>query len=406
MRIITQKYYQNDQVFYSAVIPFSEVYRTSKVLVYGDSEYGYQRAPIKRHYQNIKKSILSKKDSLPTSIILSINTTDISEYLKPVSLKGSEDSKNENEDSKLYELNLTEIPNGTFRIVDGQHRLEGLSEASEQDGSFNNFLLNVIIIAIDENERYKEILLFRDINSKAKKLKTDLTLLAMYNYELINKQKINSDEDMINHLLIRTVYFLNEKHNSVWKEAVQFDIHEQPIQGIIGVAAMTSSLESLIKKYIENCSDNLTLNDSSEVLIKNLNENAEKISEILISAWNRVERKWSKCFESKDKLLTGEPRYKKSYYLQKTTGVNAIHAILEENIVFSQNDIMLNKFFDVIDNSSVEDDDWYVGGKMSGLTSKSGFSKAKKIIEIGFVNYEKEQEDKRKLIEERKNSSN
>ncbi|MFA1643620.1 DGQHR domain-containing protein [Chryseomicrobium imtechense] len=393
MKIIMQKYQQNGQEFYSAVMPFQEIDRVSEVLVYAESEYGYQRMPDPKHYQSIKNSLLNNKDSLPTSIILSVDKHEFNKYISPLSLDGYQNPD-------LYEFDTTDITNEIFRIVDGQHRIYGLREASEQDSAFLMFPLNVIIVITDEHERVKEVVIFRDINSKAKKLKTDLTLLAMYNYELINQQKLTNHTDLMKHLLIRTAHYLNENNKSVWKNAIQFDIHEQPVQGIIGVAAITNSLKPLIKKYIESKSFDLSsdIYSHSNDVISLLNSHALTLSDIIIEAWERVKQKWPKCFGDVEKQFLGEPRYNKAYYIQKTTGANAIHSILEENIDFSAqpNFEMLKDFYSVIGKSPLEHEDWAVGGKLSGLTSKSGFTKTKRIIEIGFENYQLEQEKKRK----------
>lgn len=393
MKFIMQKYQQNGQEFYSAVMPFKEVDRISEVLVYAESEYGYQRKPDYKHYQSIKNSLLNNKESLPTSIILSVDKNEVQQYLAPLSVDGYQSTD-------LYEFNSTDISGEVFRIVDGQHRIYGLREASKEDESFLNFPLNVIIVITNENERVKEVVLFRDINSKAKKLKTDLTLLAMYNYELINQQKLTNDTDLMKHLLIRTVYYLNEDEENVWKNAIQFDIHEQPVQGIIGVAAITNSLKTVVKKYIEANSFDLSSNiySHSNDVISILNNHAQIISRILTEAWGMVEHKWPECFGALEKQFQGEPRYNKAYYIQKTTGANAIHSILEENIHFSgqSNFEMLNSFYKVIEKSPLESEDWAVGGKLSGLTSKSGFSRAKRIIEIGFEEYQQEQDEKRR----------
>lgn len=392
MKFITQKYTQNDQEFYSIVMPFKEVNRISEVLVYGKTEYGYQRKPEKKHYLGIRNSLIQDGESLPTSIILSGNKDEVSNYLTPLSIDG-------HKNSNLFEFDSEQIKDKIFRIVDGQHRIYGLDEASQENPKFLDFPLNVIIVVTEDDMRYKEVVLFRDINSKAKKLKTDLTLLAMYNYELIRQQKLSNEDDLIKHLLVRTVHFLNENDESVWNSAIQFDIHEQPVQGIIGVAAMTNSVRPLVKKYISaqwgDVRGDLTY---SKDIIELLNTHAQILSQIISEAWSYVESKWTGCFESTGTLFKGEPRYNKSYYIQKTTGTNAIHSILEENINFKkigENDLF-ESYAMVINNSPLETDDWAVGGRLSGLTSKSGFSKAKRIIEIGFEKYEQEQAEKRR----------
>lgn len=393
MKVIVQKYNQNDQEFYSLVLPFETINKLSEVLIYGESSYGYQRKLDEKHYQKIKKSLIEDQGTLPTSVILGVNKKDFEDLLTEREVDGlkffvidtEEFSKANSDDSKL------------FRIIDGQHRIAGLKLASSASNTLNNFPLNVIIVVTEEEERVKEVVLFRDINSKGKKLKMDLTLLAMYNYELLKKKSLTSEDDIIKHILIRTAHYLNTS-NTVWKEAIQFDIYSKNLSGIIGVAAFINSILPFVKKYIQVNSiktDNLNSTNQSDI-IGNLDNISQEISNILIKAWEIVEHKWAGSFENKEYILYGTPRYKKDYYIQKTTGVNAIHLILTKNIKLEKGTIedQLLDFRSVIINSPLTVSQWKNGGVLSGLTSKSGFSKAQKIIEVGFDNYQLELEKK------------
>jgi len=379
MKKIAQRYVQNNQEFYSMVLPFKDVFDRSEVLVYGDdNKFGYQRPLDVRHSKNIKKSIIEEKDSLPTSIILSVNKNEFEQYTKELSLEGFNSSD-------LVEVNLPSASDSKlFRIVDGQHRIYGLKEAAETDSYFENFPLNVIILTTEEEERVNEVIIFRDINSKAKKLRTDLTLLAIYNYELIQKKGLNNETDLLKHLLIRTVHLLNESKGTVWFKAVQFDIHQKPVSGVIGVAAMVNSLKNFVSKYIEYKQINFSsINQQThEETIKSLNGIADDISEIINEAWEVVRFKWKSCFLETEEGLNAEV-FNKKYYLQKTTGANAIHTILEKEISYSDDLFDLTPFENIINNSPLQTDDWAVGGILSGLTSQSGFKTAENLIRFG-----------------------
>ena len=171
MKVIVQKYNQNDQEFYSLVLPFETINKLSEVLIYGESSYGYQRKLDEKHYQKIKKSLIEDQGTLPTSVILGVNKKDFEDLLTEREVDGlkffvidtEEFSKVNGDDSKL------------FRIIDGQHRIAGLKLASSASNTLNNFPLNVIIVVTEEEERVKEVVLFRDINSKSKKLKIKQT---------------------------------------------------------------------------------------------------------------------------------------------------------------------------------------------------------------------------------------
>lgn len=381
MRVIAQKYRQNKQTFYSMVLPFSLVDECSKVLVYEKKEkYGYQRAIDPKHSNDIKNSVLRGDESLPTSIILSVNVEEFNEYLIPIDL---------NIKDTFTEFFEVKIPSSKiFRVVDGQHRLAGLREAlleqknNKMLDTISDFPLNVIVVPVNSKERVKEVIIFRDINSKAKKLKTDLTLLAMYNYELLNKKDLSTETDLLKHLIIRTTQKLNENKNSVWYNGIQFDIHEKPLQGVIGVAPMVNSLRNLVKSYIDfkeiRWEEFNTL--TTDEKIERLDSISIDIESLVSKAWNQVYLRWKSCFLSEYISQLNGFYYYKGSYIQKTAGVNAIHMILRENLKYHDGEFVLDEFIQILNSSPLESMDWLTGGPFAGLTSQSGFKVARDLI--------------------------
>lgn len=370
---ISFKYMQENQEFYSVVLPFHVINKISKVLIYGKDKLGYQREPIEKHYKSIKNDLIAGA-IIPTSIILSADK----EYLNKICEKWSE---NDN----IVSLNFGEEEQ--FRIVDGQHRLKGLEEAAKSDSKFNDFMLNVIILATNSSNRAIEINIFRDINSKAKRIRTDLTMLATYNYQLLGKQEI-AEDDIVEHTSVKVAYYLNEVLDSVWKNGIKFEIHSESSLGIIGVSAFTNSIAGMVRKYVQQNS-----NENSD-LMEYTDRAAKEIANFVNNAWWIVHSNWKGCFTSVinlSKEVEGHilHYYDDGYYIQKTTGTNALNSILnsfiqEDNFTLQA----LNNFETFINNSPITVDDWKIGGVFSGLTSKSGFKKAREIIKLG-KNFEK-----------------
>lgn len=388
MKIITQKYQQNNQLFYSTVLPFSIIDSCSEVLIYGKDKYGYQRDIDSKHSNSIKVSILKENEFLPTSIILSVNKEDIEKYIHPLVKESDENVEFKNTFTEIFELDLPDSK--IFRVVDGQHRLSGLREAQKEkiakgmEDNISNFPLSVIILPIDSKERVKEVITFRDINSKAKKLKTDLTLLAMYNYELLNKKELKAEVDLLKHLIIRTTQKLNENKESVWYNAIQFDIHERPLEGVIGVAPMVNALRNIVKKYIEfkgiDFRDLNRLTDDEK--ISELNSISKEIENLVTDVWDAVAIRWKNCFVSRNSSNFVSHYYLKNCYIQKTAGVNAIHMILLDTLEYNDDSFNLSAFIEKIRLSSLKDEEWMMGGPFSGLTSQTGFKVAKNLITI------------------------
>ena len=352
-------YKQNSQEYISLVLPFKIINDISKVLIYGKDKYGYQRELASSHYNQIKKNILSEEILLPTSIILSVNKEDIQEDIKEIG-------------NGLIELNI-HPNNKIFRIVDGQHRLKGLEEAAKENDKINDFMLHVIILLTDRKSRIVEVDTFININSKAKKIKTDLTLLAKYNYEILGEKEI---DDVFEHICVKVAYQLHEKiKQSVWKNAIKFE----KSKGIIEVNAFKKSITPLVKTII----DKEDLNVTKDIDI--IDDVSSQIAKIINREWQIIKNRWEACFEEKiERDLEDEfslTYYNNKYYIQKTTGVNALNMIFNETLQNADTvDEAFEKFKDILQNSLIKSDDWLVGKKFSGLTSGSGFKKAKKFI--------------------------
>ena len=161
MKFPAIKYEQSTYNLISTVLPFQTINLKSKTLVYGRDEGGYQRIQDEKHFQNIKKYIELGNFTFPNSIILAIDEADLSRII-------------ENETKDLIFLNLDDSSQFLFRVVDGQHRLLGIENAIANNPELINLKLQVSIIVTPNNRRSLEMEIFNNINSKAKRLKTDL----------------------------------------------------------------------------------------------------------------------------------------------------------------------------------------------------------------------------------------
>ena len=152
IRII--KFKQNQTDLISLVLPFKLINQLSEVKIYGEPD-GYQRKPNKIHYTKVKNYINSNLNDFkfPTSIILGANGEEFNKkFIK--------------EDSCGLYLDLSSLKNDKiFRIVDGQHRIEGMKLALETNTEINNFQLPVLIILSNNNKKSVELEIFTTINS-------------------------------------------------------------------------------------------------------------------------------------------------------------------------------------------------------------------------------------------------
>ncbi|OES45390.1 DGQHR domain-containing protein [Domibacillus iocasae] len=363
-------YTQDSQLYINSVLEFKDLKEIAEPLIYGDNPLGYQRKLDKKHYYELARKLTKGDVLLPTSIILGVDKEFLSEYM---------DLEVDNE------VKITQFPIGKlvalqgkhFSVVDGQHRLAALGLAVSKREELINYKLNVVILVNDRVQRIKEIKVFTDINSKAKKITTDLTLLAEYNYRVYYKPEELTEKEILDHIGVRIAYNLNEDEYkpNVWLEAIKLDVTSDENNGVIGVAAFKNSLNRLILTYIRKFDDGNRIIDFD---IEKINSIAAALTGFLLKAWEIILNRWPGAFSfSTDNLHS----YNNEYYLQKTTGVNALHLILEE--ILKENNFVektLSELERALSRSLIESKDWKVKGQFAGLTSKSGFNKAALII--------------------------
>jgi len=369
------KYSQTNYSLISTVLPFEIVNRKSKTLIYGIDEGGYQRIQDEKHYLNIKKYIETGNFVFPNSIVLAIDESQLSKI---------ESSQNQG----ITLLNFDDTQEVLFRVVDGQHRLLGIEKASLLNKELIKLNLQISIIVTPNNKRSVEMEIFSNLNSKAKRLKTDLIELARYDFRIL-EDKIGS-RDLNSHISINTAFYLNENTSieNVWQNAIKIDIHSENRIGIIGVTAFSESISGIVSSYItlkQNEIDDLVDND----LITFSRSASKDISQFLIECWKIVKDKWPKAFLDPHKMLDIDNQYKSiiydpNFYIQKTLGCKSIgylvSDILKEQFKNTFNLGAIDSFRTIINDSKLNDFDWKLGKTLSGISSESGFKKVTKII--------------------------
>lgn len=376
------KYNQDDQEFFSLILSLKDLLQISKVLEYGkDGIYGYQRAVNPKHLKDIKKGIIenqkndhhSKNIISPTSIVLGINRSDFDQI------------KIKDLDEEIIEIDIWNIEN-KFRIIDGQHRLAAFKLAMEDNCRIGDTQFNVVVIIVEDNRRIVEVKTFCNINSKAKPLKMDLTILAEYNYELIERPEYIEIE---RHIAIQIAFMLNEntyENNNIWQNGIKLDINTTKAMGIIGFKSFYESIKpictNLINKHDNKVRDLKTYEEKMQLINNVANQIKE---EILDKYWSIIERKWSNCFK-KDLVFYNSDEYTiyytNEFYIQKNMGVKALHILLKD--ILDKNDYKIEysmrSLEQIINISKVTERDWSKGGRFSGLSSEAGFKKISQII--------------------------
>jgi DGQHR domain-containing protein len=380
------KFYQNGQAYITFVLSFVDLFKISKVQVYNDQTgEGYQRKPNETHINKIKKYILDSQDfKLPTSIILGVDKKELEKHLTA------------SNDPNMFEINFDSINSDIFNIVDGQHRLLGLQSALEKANKekrlmIENFELNSVCVLTEEGSRSVELSIFVDINSKSKRVSTDLAILADFSYKIKEKNFEKDLNNIAGYISLIISRDLNEnKKQNIWHNAIKFNIHSDTKIGIISVSAFKKSLEGIVKILLSQMDFKQTVSNLSEKeLIDFCFSKGRDYSLIIEKIWSKfIKHKWTSCFKE-DEVINDldeivRKYYLNNFYLQRSPGVFSIHSLFEECLKENYNEtlVAIDSFEKIIQDSKLTSSSWIKGGDFSGLNSQSGFNKIKEKIKI------------------------
>lgn len=135
----------------------------------GESPDGYQRKPTESRYREIARYVLDNEGLLPTSLLVNVRGNDASEDGVTFEPDGVGEGA---------ATGTLKIPDGvTLWIVDGQHRLYGLVEASNRIRHADpeaTLGYDIPVVFTLGSSRDEEMDLFYVVNSKARSVPTDL----------------------------------------------------------------------------------------------------------------------------------------------------------------------------------------------------------------------------------------
>lgn len=317
----------------------------------------YQRPPLPSHYRKIAQYFLNDKNPiLPSAIIAAIG------------------SKETSYDEIKGELSISK----KLRIVDGQHRIEGIKALLDFSSNGRkkyeevreSFKFPVIIMEIEPENEIVEIDAFINLNSKGKRVKTDLAealKAKIINLRTNGKMLSNIDNESISAISMDIVRKIGRAENGFWKDIIIMPDEngkrsKQPISSL----AFQRAIKPVVTRYLSvRRIDEEGLNEED---IK------EEIIQIINDAWSCVIKKWKECFS-----IDGE--YDDRFNICKGIGVVPLFNILADKVITSSEiEEYKDKYSKILSNTEVKSTDWYIGGTFSGLSSQSGFKRIEKFI--------------------------
>ena len=313
---------------------------------------GYQRKPNEKHYKRIGEFLKQENDPLlPTSALLSARETDYG----ILSFKTHND--NQSDIGQLF------IPKGrNIFIVDYQHRWRGLKFAVEslKCKKLTDFQIPVIILA--DVPRYEEIRQFYLINSKQKRVDTDLGLA------LLQTMAPQASEDELANFVGPGKKYRIRATRLVFKLA---SMKQGPWIGKIIDPNMVASGNQIvsIKSFVDSLQP--ILSKRSPIHSKEDDE----IVKIIIDLWSAIE-----------KLLPNVFSKPKDYSLQRTVGVFVMHRVAAKKVFkecMSKKDISVNSMKQVLEKTKdkyLNESFWKVGGPVGTYSSAAGHKKLADLI--------------------------
>jgi DGQHR domain-containing protein len=281
-----------EQALYVTSIPMKhlsniQIDRWSK-----DNREGYQRPPeesrLKPEKGSIVRYLLDEMGIFPTSVLLNV--------------RGKLEFKEENSVSKKISFGkLTISDDEELWIIDGQHRLEALKRTMDRQKDLLEYPVPVSITNF--NERFKEMLLFYIVNSRQKRIKTELVyrqLQSMYEKVSIKEQYKWIKEVILGRMQERQaiaaliVDYLVENEDSPFYNRIRYLGEEEEKRHLLD--------DTMLITYISKLKKELVFESMPP----------DMMADLLVYYWNAIKELYPKCFLEDTKG---------NYTLLKHTGV-------------------------------------------------------------------------------------
>ena len=263
---------------YILSLPVSYLAQNAKIDRWSrDNREGYQRPPsesrLKPKKGSIIKYILDELGVFPTSVLLNVREE----------LEFKEKSK-VSENIVYGELVLPE--NITLWIIDGQHRIEALKRIVSEKPEINNYPVPVSILNL--KSKFDEMLLFYIVNSRQKRIPTDLAYRHMQS--MVEKVRIEEKYMWIQNVILSPskevegiaamiVDYMAEDSRSPFYNKIRFLGEEWRPDHLVG--------DSTLIRYVSKIMKNPVFR----------NMDPDYIADLLIRYWNAIKELYPDCFK-------------------------------------------------------------------------------------------------------------
>ena len=344
---------QGCHTMYIFKLPTEELLSNYTISSYDSAqETGYQRPPVESHYKKIARYLVAGGSGqiLPVSIIAAASQQDIS-----------------------YQGNVL-TSTDKLRIVDGQHRIKAIEYLRDaKDPQYRNkydelvrhYEFPVILLVSDEIDSALEIDTFININSKGKRVSTNLAreLREKKMQADLGKHEVELSRESYENLATQVVKLLAHDQDSMWYDRIQMG-DELGLQKPVSIGTFARSL-----KKITTMVTDMTVAGEKVISEEQAGKAAALTKDAVEQLWRAVQKRWPECFN--------EP---KQYNLLRGLGVSVMHRLFESCIPkkpYSDPQKMLGdaqeSFVKYLGKTDVEAEEWMIGSTFTGFSSEQGY---------------------------------
>lgn len=355
----------SDIIFLSFIADAKEIYKWSHADEIDIDKNGVQRKLEKNKWDKITKFFNTHTDNIiPNNIILAFDE-DVSKVEKLYSNEESIDNRENGyileELDEVVKLTIDEkIKNNTY-IIDGQHRLKGMSE-------FNADLPIVVSLFININ-KLNRAFQFLTINNKASKVKTDNIKALISNFDTIEgdiRERL-STASISAGKYATTLDIVDSDKDSPFYRTINW-VNNREGKKIVSTLAIENSLKIIQKTFPE--------------LLEDTNENTTLALSLFYNIWKPVIKKYSITLDNIEEF---ENLFKKAN-IQAIT--EYICTKLSEEIVFSVDEVditdktVTDKFMVGLINN-IPEEFWKKPWVLTGLDNQTGrYTIIKEIVKL------------------------
>lgn len=316
----------DELTLYIGVMTLSQLREHAKVDMWSPSNpEGYQRPLVDRRLRELAKYVQEEEGVLPMSVLVGTRPTD-EPRVEPI---GFSDNGHRVSSGHL------QIPDGAVLwVIDGQHRLYGVNYAYER-GAENLRDYPFPVCVLWDVERFKEMVHFNIINTRQRKMSTDIVdrhLVLRQNAEGIKMMASGArgEREFLRATATKVVDQLNDVPG-VWQHQIAIPGVPGRDQGLVRQHAMVVSIEPLLKDaWVRSASDD------------------DKIR-VLVNFWDAVKEVWPDAFDSP-----------KEHRIQATVGIYSLHMLLPVIIqrCLEDRDLSKDRMQDIITGMNLPPDFW------------------------------------------------